>query len=551
MRSKGVEVCGLVLVCSMSAAALTAQTAARPAHPAESPELRAQLHEAISVAEHGDGERSLGLVQTLLEQHPSYEPAWKFEGGLLQQMGRRAEAAVAYQGALKLAPSDPELLLEVGVYQLVAGDRDEAVRLFNRRLKLLPNDGDTLYYLAQAYHLQGDNERALKAIAACVKAEPGNASVMQKYGELLCSSGDNEAALRWLHKAQSADASLNRIDFDLGVASYKNMDLDNALQYSSRAAQLRPNDLTVLALLAAVDVKLAKWQDAEPLFKTILSAKNDDATSELGLGHCELELKNYQQAVDVLERLLQQDPTLILAHFYLSKAYVALGRTDDAQHEADIHSKMLEQLSSAAPEGDTEREKAGWLQARQMLQEGKEPAALQFFRENSKGPMATPGGPYVVVGAIYMSMDRPEDAGRVLRQALVVEPSVRGAHTTLGLLALQQNDLDTAESEFKAEIARDPNDQGALSELGEVRYRQGRWAEAVELISKSRTMVPSLLYMLCDAYFRIGKVKEADLTAELLADYAKKQPEVVQQVVDLLNRNQQTDLALRITSKRS
>jgi tetratricopeptide (TPR) repeat protein len=541
----------LVLVGCMSASvARGLQTGSGPAREMESPGLRSQLHEAIGAAEQGDREKALALAEVLVQQHPDYEPALKFEGALLEQMGRRTEAAAAYEAALKLAPADPELLLEVGVYQLVAGDRGEAVRLFHRRLKVLPNDGDTLYYLAQAYHLQGDNEQALNAIVACVKAEPGNASVWQKYGELLCSSGDNEGGLRWLLKAQHAEPTLNRIDFDLGIASYKSMDLDNALEYSTKAVQQRPNDLTALALLAAVEVKLAKWQDAEPIFRTILSAKSDDATSLLGLGHCELEMKEYQPAADTLERVLQQDPTLTLAHFYLSKAYTALGRTADAQHEAEIHSKMLEQLSAEAPEGDNDREKAVLAQARQMLEDGKEPAALQLFREQSKGPMATPGGAYVLVGAVYMSMDKDEEANRVLRQALKVEPGVRGAHTTLGLLALQQNDLETAESEFEAELARDPNDQGAMSELGEVRYRQGRWADAAAQISKSRTMAPSLLYMLCDSYFRLGDVKQADLTAELLVDYAKKQPEVVQGVIDLLNRNQQTELAVRLSNKR-
>jgi tetratricopeptide (TPR) repeat protein len=541
-----------MLVWSMSAVAgFARQTAARPAQAAEGPGLRSQLHEAIGASERGDKEKALATVQALVQQHPSYEPALKFEGALLEEMGRRTEAAAAYQAALKLAPADPELLLEVGVYQLVAGDRGEAVRLFNRRLKVLPNDGDTLYYLAQAYHLQGDNEHAQKAIEQCMKVEPGNASVWQKYGDLLCSSGDNEAGLRWLLKADHADPTLSRIDFDLGVASYKSMDLDNALGYATKAVKQLPNDLMALALLAAVDVKLARWQDAEPIFRTILSAKSDDATSLLGLGQCELEMKEYQPAADTLEHLLQEDPTLILAHFYLSKVYAALGRTAEAQHEAEIHSKMLEQLSSAAPEGDRDREKAVLLQARQMLADGKEQAALQLFRERSKGPMATPGGPYVLVGSLYMSMDRPEDASRVLRQGLKVEPEVKGAHTALGVLALQQNDLDTAESEFAAELARDPNDQGALSELGEVRYRQGRWADAAAQISMSKTMAPSLLYMLCDSYFRLGEVKEADLTAELLVDYAKKQPEVVQGVIDLLNRNHQTELAQRLSSKRA
>jgi len=510
-----------------------------------------QLHEAIAAAQHGDANRALALTHQLLEQHPEFEPALKFQGALLEDMGHGSEAADSYQQALKLAPNDPELLLKVGIYQLIAGDRNQAISLFQHRLKLVPQDGDTLYYLAQAYHLNGDNDLALKTIRDCLKVDPGNISVWQKYGELLCSSGDNQTALKWLLKAQHADPTLDRIDFDLGVASYKNMDLANAAQYSTKAAQLRPNDLNALALLAAVDVKLAQWQDAEPVFKRILAVKSDDIPSLLGLGHCELELKNYQLAADTLEKLLQQDPTQILAHFYLSRAYRGLGRTADAQHEADLHSRMLEQASSVAPEAEAELEKTIWNQARQLLADHQEAQALKLFRDTSKGPFATPGSPYVLVGTLYLTMGKPEDAERCLKQAMVVEPLVRGAHTYLGILALQENDLDKADAEFKAELAHDPNYQTAVAELGEVRYRQSRWAEAADQLSRSRTVVPSLLYMLCDSYFQIGKIKEADLTAEIIVDYSKKDPEVLQGTIDLLNRNQQTDLAQRLSAKLS
>ena len=508
----------------------------------------AQLHEAVAVAQRGDINRAYALTDQLLQQHPEFEPALKFEGALLEQMGRGADSAAAFEHALQLAPNDPELMFKVGVYQLVAGDKNQAIALFVHRLKLVPQDADTLFYLAQAYHLKGDNDLALKTIRECQRVDPTNIDVWQKYGELLCSSGDNEGALKWLLKAQQADPKLDRIDYDLSVASFRSMDLAGALQYATKAAELRPNDLSVLELLSSVQVKLAMWQDAEPVFKKILAVRGDDVPSMLGLGHTELELKNYQQAADVLEKLIQQDPTQVLAHFYLSRAYQRLGRTADAQHEADLHSKMLEQVSSA-PSGNEELEKATWKQARQLLTDQQEPAALQLFRDRSNGPYATPGNPYVLVGVLYLNMERPDDATRCFNEALKLEPNVRGAHTYLGIMAMQQGDLDKADSELTAELAHDPNYQAAVTELGEVRYRRKRFADAAELLSRSRTMVPSLLYMLCDSYFQVGKTKDADLTAELILDYSKNDPAVMQGTIDLLKRNQQTDLAQRFEAK--
>jgi tetratricopeptide (TPR) repeat protein len=535
---------GLALLLGLTSGISTLN--AQKTSPSNNPALMSQLHQAIAIAEHGDENRALALTRDLLAQHPNFEPALKFQGALLEDLGNGSEAIASFQAALKLAPTDPELLFKIGLYQLQTGHNAEAINLLARALKYSPRDRDTLYYLAQAYHLNGDNDVALKAIQECLKVDSNNASVWQKYGELLCSSGDNQAAMQWLHKAQQSDPTLDRIDFDLAVASFRSMDLDQALQYSTQAAQRKPNNLTVQALLAAVYVKLGKWQDAEPIFRSILQVKSNDVPSMLGLGQCELELKNYQQAANLLEQLLRQDPTQILAHFYLSRAYAGLGRTADAKYEADLHRTMLEQASSAGPQGDAAQENKVWDEARQLLLDNKESAALQLFRDQSKGPFATPAGSYVLVGTLYSAMDRPNDAERCLHKALELDPTVRGAHTSLGIMALQQNNLDKAENEFKAELAIHPNDQSALAELGEIRYHQARWADAANLLSKSKTMVPSLLFILCDSYFHLGDVKNANLTAELLVTYSKDQPKAVQGVIDLLNRNQQQDLAQKL-----
>jgi hypothetical protein len=61
-------------------------------------------------------------------------------------------------------------------------------------------------------------------------------------------------------------------------------------------------------------------------------------------------------------------------------------------------------------------------------------------------------------------------------------------------------------------------------------------------------MTPELLYMLCDSYFRIGKVPDGDLTAETVAAYGRNNPQILKDLMELLRRNGRTDLAQRLSA---
>ena len=538
---------GFLLSATLIAAAGTSVGAQNTSRPAESPQLR-QLHQALTLAEHGNKQEAMNLVIHLLEQHPDFAPAIKLKGMLLEEAGRGPEAAAAYEEALKLAPNDGDLLLKVGIYELTAGQKEEAIKLLEHCIRILPGDGDAQYYLAQAYHLNGQDKLALRTIQLSLKAEPDNTSVWQKYGELLCGTGDCAAGLKWLLKAQHSDATLPRIDYDIAAADFKLMDLAGAAQYAARAVESQPNDVTALQLLASADVKLAKWQEAKHSFERILLFEADDIDSLLGLGQCELELKNYQAAVDKLQSALRLDPTRLRAHFYLSRAFAAMGRTADSEHEAALHQLMMEQATFVRSVENEEREDPIKAQARQLLQNHREAEALQVYREHFKGTAATSADAYVFIGKLYLFMGNTDDGLRCLHHALQVQPTVRGAHTYEGILALKLGDLNRAENEFQAELKNDPSYQMAIAEMGEVRYRQGNWSDAAEQLAKSRTMTPELLYMLCDSYFHMGKVSDADLTAETVAAYGRNNPAVMKDLVALLGRNGQTELAQRLST---
>jgi tetratricopeptide (TPR) repeat protein len=525
----------------------TAVQAQNTNHPTDSPVMR-QLHQALSLSEQGDRQGAMNLVVRLLEQHPDFAPAIKLKAMLLEEAGRASEAAAAYEEALKLAPNDADLLLKAGMYKLSAGEKGEAIKLLERCIRILPGDGDAQFYLAQAYHLNGQDDRALRAIRQSLKAEPDNISVWQKYGELLCSTGDCEAGLKWLLKAQRSDATLPRIDYDIAATDYKLMDLAGTAQYAARAVESQPNDVAAVQLLAIVDVKVSKWQEARNAFERILGFKPDDVESLLGLGQCELELKNYPAAIDRLQSALRLDPTRLLAHFYLSRAFAAMGRTADAQHEAALHQLMMEQKTFVRSIESEERESPIKAQAQQLLAAHREQDALRLYQEHFKGTAATPADAYVFVGKLYLFMGNTEAGLRSLHHALELQPNVRGAHTYEGILALKHGDLKGAEKEFQAELTNDPSYQMAIAELGEVRYRQGLWSDAAEQLAKSRTTTPELLYMLCDSYFHAGKVSDADLTAETVAAYGRNKPELMKEMIDLLLRNGQTDLAHRLSA---
>lgn len=534
-------------LCALLTGAVFALSQQHASHPPESAST-GQLRQALNLAQRGDRQGAMTLVQQLLNQNPKFAPALKLKAMLLEESGQTAEASAIYELALKLEPNDPDLLLKTGIYKLATGDRSNAIKLLQRCIQLAPGDGDANYYLAQAYHLNGQDEQALAAIRQSLKAEPDNPSVWQKYGELLCGTGDCPGGLRWLVKAQHADATLPRIDYDLAATQFKLMDLASAQQSAARAVEVQANDGTAWQLLATLDVKLARWQEAEAAYQRVLSFKADDPEVLIGLGQCQLELKRYDAAIDTLQFVLRMDPTRLLAHFYLSRAYAAMGKTDEAQHESALHQLMMEQLTFVRSVESEQRESAIKPEVQKLLSAHREESALQLYQQHFKGTSATLADAYVFVGKLYLFMDRTDDGVRCLHRALKLQPAVRGAHTYEGILALKLADLAGAEKDFQAELANDSNYQLAIAELGEVRYHQGRWSEAAELLAKSRTMTPELLYMLCDSYFRIGKVVDADLNAEAMAAYAHNQPELMHGLVELLNRNGQTGLAARLSS---
>jgi tetratricopeptide (TPR) repeat protein len=519
--------------------------AQRSLRPAPSP-LTTQLNQALAMAENGQEDSALGIVNALLAQDPHFAAALKLQGAILEKVGRAQEAEHSYRQALHESPRDPGLLFKLGILDLALGDNDHAAAYLLRDSRFLPRDPDVLFYLAQAYHLTGQNDLALDAIKKGVAMAPKDPQLLQLYGELLVRTGDNRRGLQELLIVHSLDPDLEKLDYDIALASFNQVNLSDAASYSVRAAERNPDDLETLKLLGSAEEKLSQWANAKLAFQHVLTLKQDDVVSLLGVAHCELELKQYLEAIDTLHQVVGLDANQALAHYYLSRAFSGVGETGQSQAEAELY-RWMEQMSfiPAGPEAETGE--IAWNHVRQLLEQHRENEALKFLK-NSGDKVESLGDAYVLAGSLYLSMGNSTDGLRMLRRALQVEPSARGAHTYIGYVDVEQDRLNEAEREFSAELKNDPNYLPAIAALGQVRYTQGQWGEAAQLLTRSKARTPALLYMLCDSYFHIGKSHEAKLTAQMLAAYDQKDSAMMQQLKALMARNGETSFALNSSS---
>jgi len=437
-------------------------------------------------------------------------------GAQLVAANQLSAAEDLYKSGLHDFPGDADLQYELGMVFFRERNWPQAIENYIASLKAKPGQVRPLFYLAESYYMQSDLDHARQTIAEAARIAPDDAQVCQKYGEYLSAGFETRKdGLARLEKARQLNAVLPRIDFEIGKTKFQLTDYQHAVTSFEAALKRNPNDGEAAFYLAESSANLGDWAKARDSYAYALAHGYAHADAYYGLGKSRVELADFAAALDPLETAISMQPSLINVHFQLARAYRQLGLTQSANKQSRLFAAMTDRVDTSQALHNPEEQQA-WAQVKPLLGANKEEEALELLAKSPIAGERDRGDALYLLGVMYESLGRTDDAKRVLALAQAQNPQSARIPAYLGMVRLSAGDTSSAEAAFHSALTLDSSEALALIGMGGIRYQQGRWQEAIDDFEKSRTADPNTLLMLCDAYYRAGQPRQAELTAEVV-----------------------------------
>lgn len=161
-------------------------------HPDDEYELT--LQKARLLAEHGEADTGVALLNSALERHPKH-PSIEYERAvMLEQAGRVRESVEAMEKLLAERPDDPTLLNSLG-YTMAdhSLELSRAEGLIRRALGATPDNPEALDSLGWVRFRQGDVKTAATMLGHAYSLEHDD-TIAAHWGEALWVSGDHSQA---------------------------------------------------------------------------------------------------------------------------------------------------------------------------------------------------------------------------------------------------------------------------------------------------------------------------------------------------------------------
>jgi tetratricopeptide (TPR) repeat protein len=334
--------------------------------------------------------------------------AW---GGLITVPADRQrlleQAYAYYQQATSLSPQNAQLWNETGLVAYFLGHYDDAAAKYEHSIQLDPTFADTFVFLGDAYQALNKPDEALKAH---LKALELNASALTDPRLFsLPINGFQDRRFDFYAKAGTLDqitAALRNnpaLDQDAGINTtlagilMRQGNLDQALAYYNKAAQINPNDLATHLAIGYIDAQQKRFDAALAEFQRCVAIAPNDLVSHRNLGGILRQLNRLDEARVEFEKALAITPDDLVTIQNLADVYRLMNRPQDAltqiQHWVDLSPQdysahqnwsMLYRDLQRVTEAITQAQKAI-----ELAPEAQKPALQQYLKD-LEGQKATP-----------------------------------------------------------------------------------------------------------------------------------------------------------------
>ena len=214
--------------------------------------LRAEL--AACYVEEGRLDAAVAQLEEALRLERT--PGRYYDLGLVLLQQRRLEPSrEAFERALAMSPNFAEATMNLGVVEHVRGRLDEAILHYERSASQGLDDGSLNYNLARAYTAKERYKEAVDRYRRVVELEPENAEAYRALAHALAGNNQEVDAIVEYRNALNVDPDLPAALIELAwLLTTMNppelRDVDTAVKLAERAADIRPQEPSILDVLA-------------------------------------------------------------------------------------------------------------------------------------------------------------------------------------------------------------------------------------------------------------------------------------------------------------
>lgn len=295
----------------------------------------------------------------VLRREPQNIAALGNLGVVYSRQGRHAKAVEVYGKARSLAPTEPNLALNLGLAYLKLDDYTHAKPLFAKlsspqakelhaicqlqtgeivpatlALEVLaaapsPSPG-VLHFLSLAYAKQQRLPQAQLTLNRLFDSLP-EAQAYYLEGKVWYEAALFDKALASFEKAYQANPTLSGLALETGKTQLSLRNNTAAQEQLKRAITFNPNDIEAQYFLGALYVQQGSPNEAIPLLNAVRQARPDLWGTNYYLGKAHLSLGKASLALPLLRQAAARVPNEANVQYQLARALQALGRGNEAK----------------------------------------------------------------------------------------------------------------------------------------------------------------------------------------------------------------------------